>query len=91
MKLSIDDAADEHPPDGDRPTVIWAVAVRDDCDECEDIRVEVTLEEKGRPGTGLVAHLSPAGARRLRAAVASALRQVGESPDESPWRDALET
>ncbi len=36
------------------------------------------LEEVGAAGTGLVAHLSPAVARRLRVALRDALREVGE-------------
>ena len=52
----------------------------DDCDECADIRVEVTFEEVGRPGTGLVGHLSPDSARKLRAALATGLKEVGENP-----------
>jgi hypothetical protein len=40
----------------------------------------LTVEEAGQPGTGLVAHLSPATARRLRAALATALREIGEDP-----------
>jgi hypothetical protein len=38
----------------------------------------LTVEEVGRPGQGLVAHLSPAIARRLRAALRDALREIGE-------------
>jgi hypothetical protein len=81
MKKSIDDAFDDHPPDADRPRVSWAVAIRDDCDDCEDLRVEVTVEEDGRRGAGTVLHLSPQSARRLRGALRSALREVGEPPD----------
>ena len=51
----------------------------DDCEECEDPRVELTLEENGRPGTGLVGHLSPATARRLAPALATAFA-IGEEP-----------
>jgi hypothetical protein len=40
--------------------------------------VELTLEEAGQAGRGVVAHLSPASARRLRAALATALREMGE-------------
>jgi hypothetical protein len=40
------------------------------------------MEELGRPGAGLVAHLSAASARRLRAALAVALAQIGERPDD---------
>ena len=59
----------------------WAVAALDDCDGCDDLRIELTLEEMNRPGTGLVAHLAPATARSLRAALATALRDIGENPD----------
>ena len=58
----------------------WAVAVVDDCAGCDDLRVEVTLEEEGRGGAGLTAHLAPVTARRLRAALAAALREIGEDP-----------
>ncbi len=50
----------------------------DDCESCNDLRVVLTLEEVGRVGQGLVAHLSPATARRLRAALAAALTELGE-------------
>jgi hypothetical protein len=39
--------------------------------------VVLTVEEVGRAGAGLVAHLSPAQARRMRAAIADALREIG--------------
>jgi hypothetical protein len=82
VKKLADYGLDDHPADDpERSQLAWAVAVLDDCDECGDIRVELTLEEAGRPGTGLVAHLAPATARRLRAALALALREVGEPPD----------
>jgi len=38
----------------------------------------LTLEEVGHSGLGLVAHLAPATARRLRVALAAALREIGE-------------
>ena len=81
MRRSIDDATDDHPADeDDRPPASWAVAVSDDCEACGDaaLRVVLTLEEVGRSGLGLVAHLAPATARRLRAALAAALREIGE-------------
>ncbi len=82
MKKSIDFALDDHPDDDEeRAVTAWAVAAVDDCDGCADLRVEVTLEERGSAGTGVVAHLAPAGARRLRAALAGALREMGEDPD----------
>jgi hypothetical protein len=82
MKKSIDFWFDDHPEDDEeRPRVAWAVAIIDDCDECADLRVELTVEDEGRSGTGLTAHLAPATARRLRAALAAALRDVGEKVD----------
>jgi hypothetical protein len=79
MKKSIDFGFDDHPEDDEeRPRVAWAVAIVDDCEECADLRVELTVEDEGRSGTGLVAHMSPATARRLRAALASALKDLGE-------------
>ncbi len=83
MRKSIDDALDDHPADDDeRPPVSWAVALADDCDACGmgEPRVVLTVEEAGRAGLGLVAHLAPATARRMRAAIASALREIGEDP-----------
>lgn len=79
MKQSVDFALDDHPADDDeRPAASWTVAVSDDCDACGDLRVELTLEEAGSAGAGVVAHLSPASARRLRAAIATALKDIGE-------------
>jgi hypothetical protein len=81
VRRSIDDSSDAHPADEDKPTVSWMVQLLDDCDACEnDIRVQVTLEPKGAAGTGVVAHLDADGARRLRGALADALREVGEEP-----------
>jgi hypothetical protein len=82
MKKLAEYGLDDHPADDpERAQAAWAVAAMDDCDECNDLRVELTLEDAGRPGTGVVAHLAPATARRLRAALAQALREFGESPD----------
>lgn len=81
MKRSIDLAFDDHPDDDeDKAPVAWAVAAVDDCDGCADLRVEVTLEDAGASGTGVTAHLAPETARRVRAALATALREVGEDP-----------
>ncbi|MEN9552437.1 MAG: hypothetical protein RLY24_32 [Actinomycetota bacterium] len=55
----------------------WTVAVSDDYDDAEP-RVQLTVERIGEAGEGLVAHLSPTNARRLRQALADALREVGE-------------
>lgn len=79
MRRSIDDARDDHPAgDLDRPPASWAIAMSDDCEGCGDLRVVLTLEEVERPGQGVVAHLAPATARRLRGALAAALVELGE-------------
>jgi hypothetical protein len=85
MRRSIDD----HPFDpAEDPTVAedeelarlsWAVAIADDYDDAEP-RVVLTVEEVGKAGEGLVAHLLPTQARRLRVAIRDALREVGEDP-----------
>jgi hypothetical protein len=81
MRKLADYGRDDHPDDDpERAQAAWAVALLDDCDECGDLRVELTLEPAGRPGTGVVSHLSPATARRLRAALATALKELGETP-----------
>jgi hypothetical protein len=80
MRRSIADARDDHPEgDEERPPVSWAVALSDDCEGCGEgePRVVLTLEEIGRAGTGVVAHLAPASARRLRTALTDALRELG--------------
>jgi hypothetical protein len=84
MKKLSDYGRDEHPEgDAERPQLAWSVALLDDCDTCEDIRIELILEEVGKPGYGLVAHLAPASARKLRAALTTALKEVGEDRDPS--------
>lgn len=81
MKRSIDFSFDDHPADDEeKPRVAWAVAAVDDCDGCNDLRVEVTFEDEGASGTGVTAHLAPDTARRVRAALSAALREVGEDP-----------
>ena len=83
MKKLADYGVDDHPPDDpERVQITWIVVAMDDCDECEDPRVELTVEEAGKHGSGLVGHLSPATARRLRAALATALREMGEPADD---------
>ena len=78
MRQSVDFALDDHPAgDEERPRAAWAVGVVDDCDGCGDLRVELTLEEEGRAGTGVTAHLAPDSARRLQAALAAGLRDLG--------------
>lgn len=81
MKRLADYGEDDHPMDDpERAKLAWAVAALDDCDECNDLRIELTVEEMDHPGAGLVAHLAPGTARRLRAALGTALREVGEAP-----------
>jgi len=81
VKKLADHGIDDHPADDpERVRLVWAVAALDDCEWCDDVRVELTLEEEGLPGTGLVGHLSPATARRLRVALGTALREMGEEP-----------
>jgi hypothetical protein len=83
MRRSIDDqplTVDDLPPgDEDATPVSWAVAISDDYEDAEP-RVVLTTEELGRPGTGLVVHLLPAHARRLRVALRDALKEIGEDP-----------
>ena len=82
MKKLADYGLDDHPcDDPERARLAWAVAALDDCDECGDVRVELTVEEEGSHGAGLVGHLSPTSARRLRAALATALTEMGEPVD----------
>ena len=83
MKKLADYGTDDHPPDdAERAQAAWSVVLFDDCEACDDLRVEVTLEEAGQPGRGVVAHLAPATDRRLRAALATALREMGEPIEE---------
>jgi len=81
MKKLIEYGTDDHPADDpERVQINWIVNVLDDCDECEDPRIEMTFEEAGSPGSGLVGHFSPDTVRRLRATLANALREIGEDP-----------
>ncbi|MFM2078782.1 MAG: hypothetical protein RJA49_2672 [Actinomycetota bacterium] len=83
MRRSIDDypfAAGDLPAGADDAMRIsWAVAISDDYDDAEP-RVVLTVEEVGSPGEGLVGHLTPEMARRLRVALRDALREIGEEP-----------
>ena len=65
--------------DPDITPTSWAVAIADDYDDGEP-RVVLTVEEIGRAGAGLVTHLTPELARRLRVALRDALREVGADP-----------
>ena len=76
----MDDATDDHPADEDKAPASWSVALLDDCDGCGDLRVVLTLEDVGDHGRGVVAHLAPATAVRLRKALATALREIGVDP-----------
>lgn len=82
MRRSIDDDQIPVPPvdDADDLTAVnWAVSICDDYDDAS-VRVQLTVEEVGAAGTGLVAHLDPDRARRLRLALHSALKELGEDP-----------
>lgn len=86
MRRSIDDDQVPVPPlrddelaeDGVVPTN-WAVSICDDYDDASP-RIQLLVEEVGAVGTGLVSHLDPDRARRLRLAIAAALRELGEVP-----------
>jgi hypothetical protein len=81
MKKLVEYGRDDHPDnDPERAQVAWSVAVLDDCDECADLRVELVLEEVGRAGEGVVAHLAPDTARHLRRVLAAGLKEIGEDP-----------
>jgi hypothetical protein len=84
MRRSIDDALDDHPTDDEFPAVSWMVGLSDDPDASEDgsPRVSLTLEERGAAARGVVAQLAPDTARRLRGAIAAALREIGEAPGD---------
>ena len=83
MRRSIDDYPfdpADYPPryeEDDLTAISWAVAIADDYDDAEP-RVVLTVEEVGQAGRGLVGHLSPAIARRLRQALRDALVEIGE-------------
>ncbi len=83
MRRSIDDypcSDDDLPADADEldiQRISWGVAISDDYDDAE-ARVVLTVEEVGNAGAGLVAHLSPTVARRLRLALRDALIEVGQ-------------
>jgi len=79
MKKSIDFSLDDHPDGDELPGTAWAVSIVDDCEACDDLRVEVNVEERGRNGEGLTMHLAPATARRLAAAISAALKEIGEA------------
>ncbi len=82
MRRSIDDfpaSAGDVPAglEDDLAPISWAISISDDYDDGEP-RVLLTVEETDSAGAGLVTHLSPAVARRLRIALRDALREIGE-------------
>jgi hypothetical protein len=85
MRRSIDDYPfdpRDYPPrfeEDELTPISWAVAVSDDYDDAQP-RIVLTVEEVGRPGQGLVGHLNPEIARRLRVAIRDGLREIGEDP-----------
>ena len=85
MRRSIDDHPFEESdlPEGaeDAARLSWAVAISDDYDDGEP-RIVLTVEEIGRPGAGLIAHLDPDRTRRLRQALHDALREIGVAPGD---------
>lgn len=86
VRRSIDDypfdPADLPPGDDDEfSPVSWAVAIADDYEDAIP-RVVLTVEEVGQAGYGLVAHLPPELARRLRAAIGDALKEIGEAASD---------
>ena len=83
MRRSIDDALDDHPAgDDERPPVVVGGGAERRLRRVRRraSRVVLTVEEAGQSRVGPVAHLSPDTARRMRAAIAAALREIGEPP-----------
>ena len=85
MRRSIDDHpfsdADLPPDDEDAVRLSWAVAVSDDYEDAEP-RLVLTVEEVGRAGAGMVFHMLPAHAQRLRIALRDGLREIGADPGD---------
>lgn len=82
MRRSIDDDQIPVPPvdpedAAEMVPLNWAVNICDDYDDA-GLRVQLVVEEVGAAGTGLVAHLDPDQARRLRLALRSALEEIGQ-------------
>ena len=82
MRRSIDDDQIPVPPvdpedAAEMVPLNWAVNICDDYDDA-GLRVQLVVEEVGAAGTGLVAHLDPDQARRLRLALRSALAEIGQ-------------
>ena len=80
MKKSIDFAMLDSPPsDEDLPPMSWIVGVEDTFDDAVP-RVFVVSEEQGRNGYGHTMYFDETEARRLRAALATAMREFGADP-----------
>ena len=80
MKKSIDFVLLDSPPsDDDVPPMSWIVGVADVFDDAVP-RVFVITEEQGRNGYGHTLYLDETEARRLRTALATALREFGADP-----------
>jgi hypothetical protein len=80
VRRSIDDDQVVVPPgreDDDLKDVNWSVSIVDDYDDAQP-RVVLTTEEVGSAGYGFDMHMPAEQARRLRLALASALRELGE-------------
>ncbi|UDY34619.1 hypothetical protein [Dermatobacter hominis] len=84
MRRSIDDDQVPLPPlpedeieEDELVPVNWAVSICDDYDDAEG-RVQLLVEEVGADRTPMVAHLDADRARRLRLALASALKELGQ-------------
>lgn len=90
MRRSIDDQPISHAgvvEDSDEfPDVSWAVGISDDYVDGAP-RLVLTVEEIGKAGAGLVLHLDPDAARRMRIAFRDALREIGEPYDDSVATD----
>ena len=86
VKQSIDSAWDDHPGDPadqeDTPPTWWIVNLVDDVEGIDDLRVQVVLEQQD--GERVAAHLAPTTARRLRTALTTALRTIGEDDASDP-------
>lgn len=87
MRRSIDDYPfdpADYPPsyeEDELTPVSWGIAIADDYEDAQP-RVVLTVEEIDARGAGIVTHLSPDIARRLRVAIRDALREIGEDPGD---------
>ena len=65
---------------GEAPVPVnWAVSICDDYEDA-DGRIQLLVEEVGTDRVPFVAHLDADRARRLRLALASALKELGQEP-----------